>query len=725
MDESNRLSVEKLKNFVQLGAPVNDQDVLDEDNLILQFRIWEQGRVEIDELGEKLGQLVQNALWEVVTEYFLLPNDILSCNMKVPGQAEPMEALNEEFSQFAKEWLEVGVRLRTASVSKITVEFMSHHAPLNSMKELQHQMSLAVSDVKVKTFQLGSYRVPETGELETLYLPCNRQGIVQASEAVDEATGETTSRLSMHDVYFLVARNVKHWQACLDHQAVNAEDLAPKGMRPFQRFQPLVVTSVSESTLTSNSTTPTHNMSTSTTSSDETIASELTTSVFIPRQRLLIGHVFKNSISLYSYNCSRDCIEKLMKQVNNLGHWFSARSALNMSIISQKLGLFHNQPFYRPQSKTTKKIPGNPFLGSDCHVEALVKHLAPPQNALNATTGGSSPKPGPSSTTTSTPSSTTSKTTAVASDQDGDISHVFYNTKPLRPLQQSAYSIERDPTGRHGRQMLEMKAVDKKGILRKLNTLWQNRGDNTDVYFSDEVMVHFKQISRLAHFCYTPLLFLPRWRYEAHSTRLRISDGLEDGNEELDVLAEKPLPSTQEADSGRKQLRQSPIEERDHINIVRTFIQEYVRYLQTLGFINIKKTKPETSAKLPRTTSTSRSSKSNFFDKADAAAKRRSSSGGTSTSNQKLQMKKMENGGGHHGRDESIYLQKSVPGGLLLFEVGVCEPFVYMKLYSLEAARIDVLGGGGCCNSTADNTLVQECDQVRGFVTVTCALGQI
>ena len=36
---------------------------------------------------------------------------------------------------------------------------------------------------------------------------------------------------------------------------------------------------------------------------------------------------------------------------------------------------------------------------------------------------------------------------------------------------------------------------------------------------SEEVMAHFKQLSRVVHFVLTPLLFLPKWRFEAHATR--------------------------------------------------------------------------------------------------------------------------------------------------------------------------------------------------------------
>ena len=69
-------------------------------------------------------------------------------------------------------------------------------------------------------------------------------------------------------------------------------------------------------------------------------------SLFIPRQRLLLAFVHRNWIQLYAYNCSRDVNEKLNKQISNLGAWFAARSALSMSLVAQKCGLFHHQPFY-------------------------------------------------------------------------------------------------------------------------------------------------------------------------------------------------------------------------------------------------------------------------------------------------------------------------------------------------------------------------------------------
>ena len=65
-------------------------------------------------------------------------------------------------------------------------------------------------------------------------------------------------------------------------------------------------------------------------------------------------------------------MEKLNKQVDNVGHWFNARSALSMSIVAQKLGLFNHQPFYRKQKKVRGKNT-NPFLGKFIFIQWLRK----------------------------------------------------------------------------------------------------------------------------------------------------------------------------------------------------------------------------------------------------------------------------------------------------------------------------------------------------------------
>ena len=75
----------------------------------------------------------------------------------------------------------------------------------------------------------------------------------------------------------------------------------------------------------------------------------------------------------------------LQKNVTQLGHWFNARAALPLSIVSQKLGIFHNnQAFYRQKGKGPKKN-SNPYLGNDSQIEALVTNFSAPTTTTTAT----------------------------------------------------------------------------------------------------------------------------------------------------------------------------------------------------------------------------------------------------------------------------------------------------------------------------------------------------
>ena len=57
-------------------------------------------------------------------------------------------------------------------------------------------------------------------------------------------------------------------------------------------------------------------------------------------------------IVIYTYNWSKERAESLHQQATQLGHWLSARSSLLTSIVTQKMGLFHNQEIARKQHIT-------------------------------------------------------------------------------------------------------------------------------------------------------------------------------------------------------------------------------------------------------------------------------------------------------------------------------------------------------------------------------------
>ena len=192
--------------------------------------------------------------------------------------------------------------------------------------------------------------------------------------------------------------------------------------------------------------------------------------------------------------------------------------------------------------------------------------------------------------------------------------------------------------------MLELTASERHLLLSKAEKLHQHPGEVKEATSTASEMTRLLENSHLLHFVYTPLLFLPKWRYKAHSTRLR--DFSQNAREECEKL-----PSTEGAD--RKKLRISAIEEREHSSILKSYMGDYLRYLKTLGFSRVR-TKEDGI----------RTDKSKAFFAAKHPKRNRDADA------------------------NSYFVKKSLPNGTLYFEVGICEPFVFMKFYGLETSRL-------------------------------------
>ena len=48
---------------------------------------------------------------------------------------------------------------------------------------------------------------------------------------------------------------------------------------------------------------------------------------------------------------------------------------MSMTIVTQKLGLKHNQAFYRQKTNKSKKT-SNSFMGNDAYIEGMVNNFA-------------------------------------------------------------------------------------------------------------------------------------------------------------------------------------------------------------------------------------------------------------------------------------------------------------------------------------------------------------
>ena len=112
------------------------------------------------------------------------------------------------------------------------------------------------------------------------------------------------------------------------------------------------------------------------------------------------------------------------------------------------------------------------------------------------------------------------------------------------------------------------------------------------------------------------------------------------------------------------------------------YLQEYIQYLQTLNFMTID----------PKAMGTKRSKTSQ-----------------ESLLHPVTKMRRRNKTGFSHVR----YLQKSLLGGLLICEIGVCEPFFYTKLHALEASRIHLKGSLAPPGKTFKSTFIDECDRTK------------
>ena len=213
------------------------------------------------------------------------------------------------------------------------------------------------------------------------------------------------------------------------------------------------------------------------------------------------------------------------------------------------------------------------------------------------------------------------------------------------------FFAERDVTSRQGRQALDLLTSDRTVLLAKAQQLHGHPGcEVKEAIASTSEMTRLLEMSHLLHYVYTPLLFLPKWRYKAHSTRLRGGSGDQNNSLESHVSESiAALPSTEGAD--RKKLRISAIEEREHSSILKSYMGDYLRYLKTMGFSRVR-------------------TKEDGLDPKKAFFQTRSKDGKSSNAKEMM--------------INTYFVKKSLVNGTLFFQVGMCEPFVYMKFYGLE-----------------------------------------
>ena len=728
-------SLSTLENMIQTESFDRESSPGPGPMALIQFRLWESGRLDSEKLSGLLHCAIRQAMWDSILEYRMLsaplcclpskrsehspsdrasdanaergkcenrfsesfsagtqtntegktegscPEIVIDANELVEDSSNPVldccedgsqGLLHDMYSNNVFNWMELGLGIDSPSVYKHSVDLVATNSLPLVLKEIESQISSIIPDLETKFFQ----KTKNENE-STIFLPYNK-----SSKLVSEE-------------FILISRNFQHWKIGNKEDLVDPSLLKTRAVKASQNFQPLVLLpAVPEDgaipamgSLAINTTncslplTPTTPAPASAGLSGMLETIQTTSQVFVPRQRLVSAKVTRRNITFYFYNISKDCQDRLVKHSSSLGQWFTARTSLMSSIVAQKLGLFHNQHFFRSESKNN-----NPFIGNEAYIESLVKNYAPPHSSQG-------------------PLSSKEQIKTSAGSQGSVYKDVYKNASPFDPLQKMQFPAETDSLGKHGRQMVNIASSVQREFHRKLFILWQSRGENCNSVYDENLINYFKSKARLLHYVFTPMLFLPKWRWQANATRdhaaaefpfeeakrnsaaqllettrLRHGSGSsvkvdrKSGN-----LTNSPFVNKSPTESP-KHLRVNQ-NERFHADLLAHFFQEYIQYLQTLGFMlidlkanNGKKSKDESGVRRRHTTGRN----------------------------------KIEN--------KTMYLQKSLLGGILIFEIGVSEPFFYTKLHALEASRIQLKTNQQLTGKNFASSFIDECDRIKVLI---------
>ncbi|XP_011685281.1 PREDICTED: protein SZT2-like isoform X1 [Wasmannia auropunctata] len=628
------LRVENFESIVSTNVYNHKSDSKPSAQTLIEFRIWKQGRVNLESLILKLSSAVKHGTWDLVTEYNLLATPLtepiinpstavgeITENKEVPTPVKASQSqkvsenltinpyelgekgkLDETYHTTLARWFQFALEMGVPAVKRHEVVIHHRHAIPVIVRELQNLIRSQDPDTSSKVFVLQD-RQPFLNQFvvshKTGSAPKWSDNVRNSS---DQSLAENTDQEDVNSPVYvphefnkdeqtayikciLIARNFHQWKASLGKE-IDPELLAPKDQKQLQKFNPLI----SESN-------------------------------FVPRQRILLAEILSDNIIIYMYNWSKEKSEKLIKQTTNLGTWLSSRSSLFTNIIMQKLGIFHHKLTREPQQRTEH--------GSQYYQINDMESLAKFPSQSNAD------------------SKDWTRSSNRAQSKNNAFSWVQVVGQAMRDAKPSASHSHNttDTIVKAAYDLQDLRHREKKikEDLDKLYAMWQSRTSNIPISLT--ALNTFKQHSRLIHFCHTPLLFLPAWRLQSAATRDHSLTPPQSSHFALNGSAHEQ--SSQAAQS--KQEVMNAIMIKWHQELCKSMLSEYKQYLQILGFNPIQVESPH---------------------KTDE----------------------------EHVQQQSYYLKKSMLGGILLFEVHLSQPFFIVKLHIIECNRLQTKTSSGMVN---------------------------
>lgn len=325
-----------------------------------------------------------------------------------------------------------------------------------------------------------------------------------------------------------------------------------------------------------------------------------------PRSLHVMVLLHRDHLRVFYYNCSKVVTDRLNRNLQFLMDWTSLRVSLKEALAAQKVGVLKDREFFDPESDEYQECPD---------VEHLLQNSVPQRGQRN-----------PAITPHAIGSSSESLST-------------LYCSQKRAHLGQTSTSHS---TGNLIKDIAKLRLDQRHEIL----PLWVHRRNEVQFFLTEGVLDLVISLSRPVHFCMTPIMFLPKWRMQAHATRFK--EGDLDAAEELEdhLLNAK--------------FRGQALDEMNNNLIIKHYIKEYRQYLEWMSFVAI----PCDSA----------------FNVLNPPV---------------------------------AYFYKILTGGLLLFEIGSKEPFIYTKLYALEHTRIQRMAYHKGDVMKAWTSLVMECDRIK------------
>ncbi|KAM8930112.1 KICSTOR complex protein SZT2 [Pelodytes ibericus] len=395
----------------------------------------------------------------------------------------------------------------------------------------------------------------------------------------------------------------------------------------------------------------------------------------IPRQRFLLMEIQDKKFTLYTYNWSQDLGASLSRSLVRLIQWQNARSHVVHCLLSQKLGLFHHYCFSdTPWHEDSKQEP-NPFLNSTLEVDSLIRSSTPPpykeQTRLN-TTGRSLP--------------TLHFTTDMM-----PFDEVLRDVMPVKPMHLSS---DVDTVSRHGAQYLEIKSTERKEVEKQLKienlfVTWQQRSAQSNMPISAADLDTLKQSARLVHYCATPLLFDPSFQVQVQNDQCKSEGKKRHCSNDSGASGRDRSHSCDSADIPLGKVKEEPwLQE-----LCTAFMQQYIQYLQSTGFILVQLRPASPARSLARIRATPSLVPDNRASKPRNEGSPKSGSPTITT----------------------YHLQRALPGGIVLMELSFQGCYFCVKQYALECSRIPM---GQSVNSQLSMLFTEECDKVRDLMHV-------